>query len=573
VANFGTNDGPAALPQACINTALANTPSTGNVTTLPAGGNLQTALNNLACGDTLQLQAGATFTGVFIFPAKSCDSAHWITVRTNAPDSSLPPEGTRVTPCYAGVSSLPARPAFNCSSVDHVLARVVMSPVQGSGPIQFASGANHYRLIGLEITRPVGTAVVYNLVSVKGSTGTADHIVLDRVWLHGTAQDDTQRGVASWGMTSFGVVDSFFTDFHCTAVIGACGDAQTVGGGIGSQPMGPYKIVNNFLEASGENILFGGGAATLTPTDIEVRRNHFFKPLIWQRGQPGFVGGVNTNTTVCTTTPGQCPFVVKNHFELKNAQRVLIEGNVMEYSWGGFSQVGYSVLLTPKNQSALCPICQVTDVTIRYNTISHVGGGFSIANILSDSGAPALAGHNYSIHDVIVDDIQAAPYSGPGVFAMLMMTGPLLHDVTINHVTAFPPRTLLFVGDTAAGLPMTNFVFTNNVMTTGSYPVWSTGGGTANCAYYDVPLTTLNACFSPFTFKANAFITGTSLSQWPAGNWVTSSESTIQFANFNGGTGGDYSLLSTSPYATAGTDGKPLGADMAAVASATSGVY
>jgi hypothetical protein len=120
---------------------------------------------------------------------------------------------------------------------------------------------------------------------------------------------------------------------------------------------------------------------------------------------------------------------------------------------------------------------------------------------------------------------------------------------------------------------MTNFVFTNNVMTTGSYPVWSTGGGTANCAYYDVPLTTLNACFSPFTFKANAFITGTSLSQWPAGNWVTSSESTIQFANFNGGTGGDYSLLSTSPYATAGTDGKPLGADMAAVASATSGVY
>jgi hypothetical protein len=188
----------------------------------------------------------------------------------------------------------------------------MMSAIEGSGPVQFAAGANHYRLIGLEITRPVGTPVVHNLVSVQGG-GAADHVVLDRVWLHGTAQDDTVRGVALGGMTNFGVVDSFFSDFHCTATVGACTDAQSVLGGLGSLPMGPYKVVNNFLEASGENILFGGGTATLTPADIEVRRNHFFKPLIWKKGQPGYVGGSSGY-----------PFVVKNHFELKNAQRVLM---------------------------------------------------------------------------------------------------------------------------------------------------------------------------------------------------------------------------------------------------------
>lgn len=561
VANFGSNDGPATLPQACINTALANTPSTGNVTTLPAGGNLQTALNNLACGDTLQLQAGATFTGVFIFPTRTCDSAHWITIRTSAPDSSLPPEGTRVTPCYAGVSSLPGRPAFNCGSLSAVLAKIVMSPMQGSGPIQFAVGANHYRLIGLEITRSAGTGIVYNLVSVQGSAG-ADHIILDRSWLHGTAQDDTTRGVALGGTTYLGVVDSFFTDFHCTSMVGSCTDAQTVGGGLGSLPMGPYKVVNNFLEASGENILFGGGAATLTPADIEIRRNHFFKPFTWKTGQPGFVGGTSGYS-----------FVVKNHLELKNAQRVLVEGNILENAWGGFSQVGYSILFTPKNQSGACAACQVTDVTVRHNQISHVSGGFQIANVLSDSGAAATAGHNYSIHDVTIDDIQGAAYGGPGIFAQVSAVTPPLYNVAINHVTAFPPNSLMFVGNDVSQPRMSNFVFTNNLVTTGPYPIWSTGGGTANCAYYDVPLTTVNACFSPYTFAGNAFITSSAAAQWPAGNWFTSSVSTVQFANFNGGIGGDYALLSTSPYVTAGTDGKPIGADVAAIANATSGVY
>src|SRR5262249_27265628 len=150
------------------------------------------------------------------------------------------------------------------------------------------------------------------------------------------------------------------------------------GGGNGDNPMGPYKIVNNFLEASGEIILFGGAAATTTASDIEIRRNHFFKPLSWMPGAPGFVGG-----------PSGDPFIVKNHFELKNAQRVLFEGNILENNWGGFSQSGKSIVLTPRNpfskgrDTNTCPVCKVADITIRYNTISHVGGGIGIATGLT----------------------------------------------------------------------------------------------------------------------------------------------------------------------------------------------
>ena len=202
---------------------------------------------------------------------------------------------------------------------------------------------------------------------------------------------------------------------------------------FGSITTGPLRIAGNFIEASSENILFGGGSATVRPTDIEIRHNHFFKPMIWKKGQTGFVGGTNGN-----------PFVVKNHIELKNAVRVLVEGNIFENNWGGFSQSGYSILLTPKSQSGpngtnLCPSCAVTDITIRYNKISHTGAGISMANVRSDNGGIAIAGQRYSIHDTTIDDIRTAFFVGSGTLFQVLNDFPNpLNSITINHVTGFP---------------------------------------------------------------------------------------------------------------------------------------
>ena len=60
----------------------------------------------------------------------------------------------------------------------------------------FMNGANHYSLLGLEITRQVGCKGSMTLVAVDRG-GIADHIILDRRWLHGTAQDETQDGSTS----------------------------------------------------------------------------------------------------------------------------------------------------------------------------------------------------------------------------------------------------------------------------------------------------------------------------------------------------------------------------------------
>jgi hypothetical protein len=450
------------------------------------------------------------------------------------------------------------------------MAKIVLQG-QGAGPIVFTDGANHYRFIGIEMTRESSAGGVTALAGPDGDVA-ADHIIFDRVWMHGTAQDDTRRGLYLSGTTYMAVVDSFLNDFHCVAKV-ACTDSQTISGAAGNLPMGPYKIVNNFLEAAGENIIFGGAQATSTPADIEIRHNYLFKPLAWMLGQPGFVGGSNGN-----------PFIVKNHFELKNAQRVLFEGNVMENSWGGFSQTGFSILLTPKNQysgpvrGSVCPLCRVTDVTIRNCRIAHVASGLQIANVSDKGGEPSSAGERYSIHDVLVDDIDGKKYGGFGAFMVLISYKPTLKDVRINHVTAVSPRVFLNIGIKEAHIQ--NFVFTNNLIGANEREITSTGGGPENCVFQpdkQGPIGILKNCFDGSIFSNNAIIRGKA--SWPPGNFFPGDEEAVGFAKDASGLDAFRLCRAKSPsckgrskYVNAGNDERDIGADIDAITSATKGV-
>src|SRR5437763_1243377 len=82
---------------------------------------------------------------------------------------------------------------------------------------------------GLEITRSSPGEAIYNLAGfARDAVG--DHLVFDRVWMHGTAQDETTRGLALGRSRHVAVVDSYLNDFHCVAKTGTCIDAQTITG-------------------------------------------------------------------------------------------------------------------------------------------------------------------------------------------------------------------------------------------------------------------------------------------------------------------------------------------------------
>ena len=325
------------LPAVWLDTTYV-APTGGTVRPVNAGGDLQAALDAAQPGDVITLEAGATFTGNYTLPPKS--GAGWIIIRTSAPDSSLPPPGTRITPADAAM-----------------LPKVVSATPAPA--IATQAGAHHYRLIGLEVT--VGAGVTNNagvggLVQLGAwqTQTTLDQvphdIILDRVYVHGSPGVQLRRCVAL-NSASTAVIDSYISDAHHQT-----SDAQAIAGWNGP---GPFKIVNNYLEGSSENLMFGGGdpaISNLVPSDIEIRGNHFFKPLSWKSDDPSYAGIL---------------WVVKNIFELKNAQRVLVDGNIFENEWVAADETGFAITFTPRNEGGTAPWSVVRDVTFTHNVVRH----------------------------------------------------------------------------------------------------------------------------------------------------------------------------------------------------------
>ena len=236
VAQFGAKDGPAELPKACYYTALDGTPSPGKQIRVGAKSDLAAVIESAKCGDTLLLPAGVSFD-VHALPSKHCDDQHYITVRTDTPDSKLPPEGMRISPAWAGVASLPGRPPF--AQPDGGPAKLLATLV-ARRPAGVSVG-DHVRFIGIEWTTPP-EANIGRIVTVEHG----DHVIFDRNWIHPADGSEVGHGVGIIGSNLVAVINSYISGLNCIAIAGKCTDATGVGGGNGNDPTGTYKIYNNF---------------------------------------------------------------------------------------------------------------------------------------------------------------------------------------------------------------------------------------------------------------------------------------------------------------------------------------
>ena len=301
---------------------------------LKAGADLQKAVDNAKPGDTIVLEAGATYKGPLKLPNKP--GSQWITIQSSALESGLPRSGGRVTPAHAG-----AMPK-------------IVTATNGEPALKTAAGAHHYRFIGIEFAPVDGTVRVGDLIKL-GSTRdqttleqVPHHLVFERCYIHGLPGTALKRGIAL-NSAHTDIIDSYLSEFKAKGQ-----DAQAVCGWNGP---GPFRLINNYLEGSGENVMFGGDWSripNLVPSDIEVRGNHFAKPLEWR--------GVWT---------------VKNLFEIKNARRVVIDGNLFEYNWKD-GQTGSAILFKSSNANGKAPWSVCEDVTFTNNIVRHAGGGVNI---------------------------------------------------------------------------------------------------------------------------------------------------------------------------------------------------
>jgi hypothetical protein len=391
-------------------------------------------------------------------------------------------------------------------------------------------GAAYYRLIGLEITATPEATLVYSLVTL-GHGGAEQntlakqphHLVLDRLYVHGTPTLPLQRCIGLNSATT-AIVDSWISECHMRGF-----DTQAIAGWNGT---GPYKIENNYLEAAGENLLFGGADPAIpdaVPADIEIRRNHLYKPVAWQ--------GV---------------WSVKNLFELKLGQRVLVEGNVLENNWSD-GQDGFAIVWKSANETGGAPWAITSDVTFRYNLVRNSPGGINLAGDPGlYPGRPATRFH--IAHNVFEQIGTFAGTRNERLFQLLSHSVPerQLADVVLEHNTALHNtaggQSIMFDGG-----PIHRLAVRNNIFTRGEYGVF--GGGSSEGTY------SLTRYAPGAVFTGNVLVAAPS-ALYPAGNAFPSTLGGVGFLN---PAAGDYRLATSSQY-----PGK--GADAAAVATATSGV-
>jgi len=590
----GSNDGPATLPKAFINTEF---PAQPNATILNVNsGNaadLQTKINTAAAncganGAIVNVPAGATYTApqYFNLPPTSCSGGARVVIQS-ASLASLPPQGTRVP---AANTNMPTITNAQAS----ISFPVFLAADNPSNP------PAHYWLAGLEVTSnypssggPEIALLVFGdycnqvggggcpITAGMSAANLANDFTVDRCWIHGAnISSDVLHGIR-FTASNVAIEDSLISDIHDS--FSSPGQSTGVSSDFS---MGPVDIGNSEIASVTENIIFGGTDPTITnsvPSYIYIHHNYIHKPSGWLTANGG---------------PYQ-PFM-RNFLECKNCQRMLVEGNVFDTDVD--NSLSASVQMTPRNANGRCPWCVVQDITLRYNRFSSLGDWISFlgANGNSSGGSlgPELPFKRGSIHDNIVENLNMAMFGGNGRWIQIndgdassagcsaSANSPTcqLSDLAITHnsLVSDQAATATSTSWTLAGAPAPGSLgfdvnITNNIIPAGKNGFGSDAGATH-------PLTSfLNAQFSSYTFNNNAITgiatTGYSCSDFPSPiqNFCgtafvqPTSMASLLFANYNNGIGGDYHLQSSSPYKNQASDGTDPGANVDVVNSFTTG--
>lgn len=273
-----------------------------------------------------------------------------------------------------------------------------IKPISGGGPVlpkiqvsgatvaiinersTFAA-AHRYLILGFEVEAI--NDHTNNMVDIARTYSTEvrpQYIKFDRVRVHGGATNLTKRGILINGL-NMTVVRSRIDNIHR-------GGAEAHGITI-LDSSGPYLIKDNYIAASTENIMVGGGNVLTNgdiPRNVWIFGNHLHKPDAW-RGSSWWE---------------------KNLLELKNVDQAEIYENLMENSWwdDAEGQKGFAVVFTPRNSGTGGTDdsdTRVKHVKFHGNKIDRAAGGINILG--SDDAAQSDLAACINVNDNLFDHI------------------------------------------------------------------------------------------------------------------------------------------------------------------------
>ncbi len=440
--------------------------------TVKAGGNLQAAIDRAKYGQTIILEAGATYTGPITLPFKgpgTNSDSDYITIRSSNM-AGLPPEGVRI------------KPSENAAAMPKIIAP------RNSSSVATAPKAHHYKFIGVEFMPAPDADYVYHVLwlgsdDYKSLSDFPHHLVFDRCYVHSTGLGKARRGFA------LNTAETWIVNSYVSGFAGPGDETQAICGWAGP---GPYHIINNYVEGGGQNIFFGGGDPSVkdvVPSDIEVRRNYIYKPTEWF---------------------GRA--TIKAMFEMKNVRRLTVDGNLIE---SGGRTSAFSLVVV--NQGGTAPWSTLEDVEITNNIIRHAGTAFNISG-RGPADKPSLQGRRILIANNLVLDI------GTDYSAFFVQTSGA-DSVTVEHNTVEHTGNMIV----CHGESTTNFVFRNNILQHNNYGVVCEGGARGAFKPQDFRG---NVIADNYNSAASGYLLN---NNFPPGNYFPPSFKQVRFVNNAGG--------------------------------------
>ena len=468
-----------------------------NIIQVKAGGDLQGAIDDAKYGDVIVLEAGATYRGPITLRYKegASDSNQYITITTSN-RNGIPAENQRVDP-QAHAAAMPK----------------IVGP-NSTAAISTDAGAHHYKFVGVEFSPAEDSKYLYNLIDLgrsdyKSLEQFPHHLVFDRCYIRSTGLNKARRGVG---------LNSGDTTISNSYISGFAGEGDETQGICGWSGPGPFKIINNYIEGGGQNIMFGGAdpsVPNLVPANIEIRRNFMYKPREWF--------GKAT---------------IKAVIELKNARNVVIDGNVLESA----GPIG-AFVLTVRNQGGRAPWSTLEDITITNNVVRRSNTAFSILG--KDDSQPSQQAKRIRIANNLLVDIVPD-------YAAVFMIGCCGHTITVENNTVQQTGNIM----TCYGVNHANFVFRNNIVQFNEYGF-----------HCPANLMTPDSRGNAIVDNRRVIAMHGFPQNIPRGNSVVSSLDEIGFVNY---AQGDWRLTPQAKAKRKGSDGKPAGVDFDALAAALS---
>ena len=583
----------------------------GNEITVNANGNLQQALDSAKCGDTIVIDAGATFLTTaedgFVFPSKSggpCTgtAADTITVRT-ANVKNLPATGQRV-----GIND------------NKNMAKLVTA---GPYPaISFAANSRFWKLIGIEVTTTADPQYASFLVFVGTNVGFSQlpsDVTFDRCYIHSQEDGTNNAHASSRGGVDVEAVRVTFSGCRIAFPGGYAGASKNTDATYAILMVagpGPLTIDNCFLNSWFSNFFMGGGnlwtnntatvAANATMTQAQLSNTSNLGPgdLIAFQTRPGYsevamVTGVNGTVvnykpwggnvgrglplTAPPISPGgarwnglnpgnvritrstfyinpviagqivsEIGYYPKNFFEIKSADKLYLEGN--EFT-GWPANMGLTVRNQTGPNGAPSPWSTIRDVTFknnRYANMSRPFGAQLFGIQLEDNIGTSQTGGNILIEN------------------NLFTTGGYIGDLIGGHGVVYRHNTIInngagrwADGRMANGVyPVTALAIVDNIIFNNEY-------GMGCQAPYAQTWTT---CWPNLQMKGNVLITErmdpyrpNCSNTYPAGNVCPATEAAVGFVD---AARGNYRLAANSAFKRKASDGSDPGVDMDALEAA-----